>query len=146
MRALVKRLADSGLTVLLSSHDMAEVEEICDNVTIMRTGSVVFHGSITELRTRAPDPSHRLETSDDAYAIEVAREHGGVAVDLHSDGALSVHGRSEAVDAYVVSLGRAGVAVRSLVLELAPLESLFFMLTDTDRGQAGTAPAAAVRR
>jgi cobalt/nickel transport system ATP-binding protein len=41
MRALVKRLAADGLTVLLSSHDMSEVEEICDNVTIRRTGSVV---------------------------------------------------------------------------------------------------------
>ena len=39
MRALIKRLAAGGLTVLLSSHDMAEVEEICDNVTIMRTGT-----------------------------------------------------------------------------------------------------------
>ena len=39
MRALIKRLAASGLTVLLSSHDMAEVEEICDNVTIMREGT-----------------------------------------------------------------------------------------------------------
>jgi energy-coupling factor transporter ATP-binding protein EcfA2 len=38
MRALVKRLAASGLTVLLSSHHMDEVEEICDNVTIMRRG------------------------------------------------------------------------------------------------------------
>src|SRR5689334_11355244 len=53
MRALVKRLADSGLTVLLSSHDMDEVEEICDHVTIMRRGSVAFHGTIAQLRTMA---------------------------------------------------------------------------------------------
>src|SRR5204862_1200867 len=47
MRALVKRLAASGLTVLLSSHDMAEVEQICDDITIMNTGQVVYHGPIT---------------------------------------------------------------------------------------------------
>ncbi|HRI98507.1 MAG TPA: ABC transporter ATP-binding protein, partial [Nocardioides sp.] len=56
MRALVKRLAGSGLTVLLSSHHMDEVEEICDNVTIMKRGAVAFHGTLTDLRAMAPDP------------------------------------------------------------------------------------------
>ena len=60
MRALVKRLAGSGLTVLLSSHDMDEVEEICDNVTIMSRGTVAFHGTIDDLRAMAPDPGHLL--------------------------------------------------------------------------------------
>ena len=72
MRALVKRLAASGLTVLLSSHDMGEVEEICDNVTIMRTGSVVYHGTIATLREQAPEPAHRLRTSDDPGALALA--------------------------------------------------------------------------
>ena len=75
MRALIKRLAGSGLTVLLSSHDMTEVEEICDNVTIMRTGSVVFHGEIAELREQAPEQGHRLSTDDDRRALELAAEH-----------------------------------------------------------------------
>src|SRR3954463_15240780 len=66
MRALVKRLAASGLTVLLSSHHMDEVEEICDNVTIMRRGTVAFHGTIADLQSMAPDPGHLLSTSDDA--------------------------------------------------------------------------------
>src|SRR5262245_52543957 len=69
MRALIKRLAASGLTVLLSSHDMSEVEEICDNVTIMRTGSVVYHGSIGRLRERAPAQGHHIWTGDDAAAL-----------------------------------------------------------------------------
>src|SRR4051795_11083472 len=68
MRALVKRLAASGLTVLLSSHDMGEVEEICDNVTIMRSGSVVYHGPIDQLREQAPEQGHQVQTSDDAAA------------------------------------------------------------------------------
>ena len=75
MRALIKRLASSGLTVLLSSHDMGEVEEICDNVTIMRTGSVVFHGEIAELRERAPEQGHRISTDDDRRALELAADH-----------------------------------------------------------------------
>src|SRR6476646_2579697 len=64
MRALVQRLAASGLTVLLSSHDMGEVEAICHDVTIMRTGSVVYHGSIDKLREQAPEQAHRINTTD----------------------------------------------------------------------------------
>ena len=146
MRALVHRLGASGLTVLLSSHNMDEVEEICDNVTIMNTGTVVFHGSITELRTRAPDPSHRMETSDDVYAVSVAKDHPGVLLDTHEDGGLSVHGQREAVDAYVVALGNAGVAIRSLVLEVLPLESLFFLLTDHQRVLPGQTRTGTVTR
>src|SRR6195952_3783750 len=69
MRALVKRLARSGLTVLLSSHDMGEVEEICDNVTIMRQGTVAYHGTIRDLRGKAPDPGYRLATGADVRAV-----------------------------------------------------------------------------
>src|SRR6478672_8998909 len=78
MRALVKRLADSGLTVLLSSHNMEEVEESCDNVTIMKQGTVAFHGSIADLRAMAPDPGYALSTSDDHRALEVAGTMPGV--------------------------------------------------------------------
>ena len=131
MRALVRRLGAAGLTVLLSSHNMDEVEEVCDHVTIMATGRVVFHGSLGELRSRAPDPSDRLHSVDDASALALASAHPALTVSHHSDGGLSVRGPQEALDAYVVDLGRSGIAVRSLVCELAGLESLFFMLTDT---------------
>src|SRR6187549_959809 len=49
MRLLVRRLAEQGITVLLSSHLMGEVEELCDRVAIVRTGRVVYEGSLAEL-------------------------------------------------------------------------------------------------
>jgi ABC-2 type transport system ATP-binding protein len=130
MRALVKRLAGSGLTVLLSSHDMTEVEEICDNVTIMRTGSVVYHGTIGELRKQAPEPAHRVSTTDDEAALAIAAGRGGLQVS-RVDGALAVRGVQPQVDGYIAALVRAGIALRGLALAEAPLESLFFMLTET---------------
>ena len=131
MRALVKRLALSGLTVLLSSHNMDEVEEICDNVTIMRTGTVAYHGSITDLRAQAPDPAHRLHTSDDEAASVIASAHPGIVISAHDAGGLSVQAGQPQVDEYMIALGEAKIAVRSLQLDVAPLESLFFMLTET---------------
>ena len=129
MRALIKRLGDSGLTVLLSSHDMTEVEEICDNVTIMRKGDVVFHGGIGELRAQAPQQGHRLSTDDDARAREIATAQPHLTVRAVEDG-LSISAEQDEVDRYVQALVAAGVAVRSLEYTETPLESLFFMLTE----------------
>src|SRR6476469_8530587 len=49
MRALIKRLAGQGITVLLSSHLMGEVEELCDRVAIVGSGRVLYEGSLPEL-------------------------------------------------------------------------------------------------
>jgi len=130
MRALVQRLASSGLTVLLSSHDMDEVEQICDNVTIMKQGSVAYHGTIARLREQAPPQAHLLRTSDDPAALELARQRPGLAVTA-TDGQLAVRGTQAAVDLYVTTLVRAGLSLRSLTLGEAPLEALFFMLTES---------------
>ncbi|WP_269854501.1 ABC transporter ATP-binding protein [Streptomyces sp. RPT161] len=130
MRQLVCSLAADGLTVLLSSHHMAEVEELCETVTILRTGRVAYAGSLTELRSRAPDPAHQLATSDDESAIAVAADQPGVRVHDHPEGGLTVHARPEQLDAYVLALGRRGIAVRALRLEATSLESLFLTLTE----------------
>ena len=129
MRALVKRLAQSGLTVLLSSHDMAEVEEICDNVTIMRSGAVMYHGTIATLREQAPDPALRIRTTDNARAIALAIHHPRL-VAVEADGGVSVRGAQHDVDDYIVDVVASGVALRELTNDETPLEELFFMLTE----------------
>ena len=140
MRALVKRLAASGLTVLLSSHHMDEVEEICDNVTILSRGSVAFHGTIAELRAMAPDPGHALRTGDDTAALRIAEDH---PVDAQADagGGLTVTGPQQAVSAYVASLVAAGVELRAFTPTRTPLEALFFMLTDAEDPDSPADPA-----
>ena len=50
MRALVRGFRDSGITVLLSSHILAEVEAVCDRVTIIRAGRTVETGALSALR------------------------------------------------------------------------------------------------
>jgi ABC-2 type transport system ATP-binding protein len=130
MRALVKRLAASGLTVLLSSHDMDEVEEICDNVTIMKRGSVAYHGTIADLRREAPPQAHLLRTTDNSAARALADGRAGLDV-AAVDGQLAVRGSQPVIDAYIAMVAGAGLAIRSLTLGEAPLEALFFMLTES---------------
>jgi len=139
MRALVRRLAGGGLTVLLSSHHMEEVEEICDNVTIMSRGQVSFHGSIADLRAMAPDPGHVLATTADAAAVALSHDHPGVTVTPHTEGGLRVVGPEREVSRYVAAVVAAGIDLRAFTPTETPLEALFFMLTDdTEHADGGT--------
>src|SRR5436190_20383879 len=67
MRELIRGLGARGITVLLSSHLMTEVEELCNRVAIIRQGRVAYEGSLKDLRSRA-GISYRLRTTDDARA------------------------------------------------------------------------------
>jgi ABC-2 type transport system ATP-binding protein len=129
MRDLVKRLACSGLTVLLSSHDMGEVEHICDDVTIMRIGSVVYHGSINTLRRQAPAQAHRITTTDNDHTAALAGTRG-LDVTRVGDG-LAVRGPQDDIDTLVADIISSGIALRGLALQETPLEALFFMLTES---------------
>jgi len=126
---LVRDLAAEGRTVLFSSHNMTEVDGVCDGVTVMRVGRSVWHGSMDRLREEAPAPAHRMWTRDDPRAMEVAAGEPRVSVVPDPEGWLIVNADREALDAYVVELGRSGVAVRRLELLMTALESLFFALT-----------------
>ena len=132
-RALARRLADEGAAVVLSSHDMVEVEELCTSVTILDHGRVVFSGAVDELRRRAPAPVHALRTSDDSVALTIASHWPGLKAGLGADGGLDVSGDVDALDAYVIALARAGVAVRALDRRPRSIESLFLDLTSGDR-------------
>jgi ABC-2 type transport system ATP-binding protein len=130
VRALVRRLADEGAAVVLSSHDMTEVEELCAALTIIHRGRVVFSGTVDELRSLAPPTVHALRTSDDRAALDLALHMHGLRVASGVDGgSFELLADSDALDAYVIALGRAGVAVRALEQRAHSLESLFLQLT-----------------
>jgi ABC-type glutathione transport system ATPase component len=54
VRTLVRELAAEGCTVLVSSHLLAEIEQMCDRVTVMRAGRVVAAGTLQELALLGP--------------------------------------------------------------------------------------------
>ncbi|HXJ62876.1 MAG TPA: ABC transporter ATP-binding protein [Actinomycetota bacterium] len=126
---LVREMAAGGGTVLISSHHMTELEGACDGVTVVAAGRSVWHGSMERLRAEAPAPAHRLWTSDDARAMELAAGDPAVGVIADPEGGLTVSAEGDVLDGYVLVLGRAGVAVRRLELLMTPLESMFLALT-----------------
>jgi len=132
MRELVRRLAGQGLTVLLSSHNLAEVEELCTRVAIVDAGRIVHEGSIADLRRDAAG-THTLHTTDDPAALELVRVLPGV-VDAHAspDGGIRLRSSEVALDRMSLRLAHEGIAVRSLAGGVASLEELFFQLTGND--------------
>jgi ABC-2 type transport system ATP-binding protein len=133
LRAALRRLAGDGVTVILSSHDMAQIEEICDSATILSDGRVVAAGRLDALRAAAPDPVWRMRTSDEGKALAIAAPLSALKAASHDDGGMVVYAAQDEMDAYVLALGAAGVAVRGLELDRTPLEALFFQLTGAPR-------------
>jgi ABC-2 type transport system ATP-binding protein len=127
--ALVRELATDGVAILLSSHQIEEVEGVCDTFTVLRRGKVVWDGTAPELRAQAPASAYRLLTSDDRRALELAAQRPGVRATPHEDGGLELSVDEGQLDPYVLSLGSAGVAVRRLELLTSPVEAMFFALT-----------------
>ena len=131
---LVGTLAGEGVTVLLSSHQIAEVEGVCDGFTVLDRGRVVWDGTAAAMRKQAPPGAHRLWSSDDARALEIAGGRSGVRADLAGDGGLLVEAGPAELDGLVLELGGAGVAVRRLEPVAGPLEAMFFALAGDARG------------
>jgi ABC-2 type transport system ATP-binding protein len=129
MGALVRELAADGVAILVSSHQIVEVEDVCDTFTILRRGKVVWSGSAPQLREAAPGSGYALSTSDDRMALQIASQHEGVDAIEAQAGGIALSAGAAALDGYVLALGEARIAVRRLELLISPLESMFFSLT-----------------
>jgi ABC-2 type transport system ATP-binding protein len=136
MRVLIRRLADEGITVLLSSHQLPEVQELCDRVAIVDSGRVVYEGALADLR-RQGGAGYRLRTTDDPLALRVLREAPGIEHASAGEHGLAFQAEEREVGALSLSLAQASVGILALTPELATLEDLFFRLTEghaTTRG------------
>jgi ABC-2 type transport system ATP-binding protein len=138
---LLSELSASGVAVLLSSHQIGEIEGICDSFTVLNRGRVVWDGSAERMRAEAPASGYHLLTSDDTRALAIADGQHGLRVAASPAGGLTVEADDRTLDPFVLALARSGVAVRRLELTVSSLESMYFALTDQSRDQ--TRPSAA---
>ena len=147
VRALIRQIAADGTTVFVSSHLLAEVEQICTHVGVMRTGRLVFQGSLPELR-RTGTARVTVQTADPEAAVKVltglgladaratAAEGSGQATD--SAPAEASPGATPNVSALLgdaspeqvcAELVHAGIGVRGFAVTSPSLEDLFVGLT-----------------
>jgi ABC-2 type transport system ATP-binding protein len=128
MRDLVRRLAGEGITILLSSHLLYEVEELCNRVAIIRRGSIVYAGTLRDLLATATS-EYRLRTRDPQRARTIALTQTGVDSVVLDGNDLRFAADEDAVAALSVALGQARVPITQLAVETASLEDLFLGMT-----------------
>jgi ABC-2 type transport system ATP-binding protein len=127
MRALVRRLADDGMTVVLSSHLMSEVEELCNRVAIISNGRIIRESTLRDLLASAAG-LYRLDVTNTVAAAAVCEAHGvSAAVE---NGSLVFSAGPEQVATLSIALGKADIGIYNLVAEGASLERLFLELTE----------------
>jgi ABC-2 type transport system ATP-binding protein len=133
---LVRALSADGVAILLSSHQIGEVEGVCDSFTVLSQGRVVWEGTAGQMRAQAPASAYRMVTSDDSRAVVIAGERAGVQAALSPGGGVTVSVEDGELDPFVLALARSDVAVRRLELPASPLESMFFALTGQRQPEA----------
>ena len=130
MKTLIRRLSAEGMTVLLSSHQMADVEELCNRVAIINRGRILYEGDVASL-TRSTGTWYRLRASDLDAAHRTAAEFE-LADLAREDGELRFTAGEELLERFMITLGRRRIGVRALIPQQATLEQLFFELTERD--------------
>jgi len=142
IRALVRQLSAEGLTIFLSTHLLAEVEQLCNRVAVVSRGRLLAEGALAEIAQQARGRTEYRLAADDP-------ERTRMVLQARQDVAL-LNGRSEELDGFrpdeVIRFAAgeegAGPVVRNLVeegvevLALVPvrpnLEELFLRLTEDD--------------
>lgn len=134
VREVLKELNKIGKTILLSSHILADLEEICDRITIFERGTIVVDGNLEELRAKQRDARHRtfvVEVSPEALerALQTVAARGD-AVEPRNEG-NRVRFRTTGANANGVlgALVAADIEVRRFAEETPRLEDVFLQAT-----------------
>jgi ABC-2 type transport system ATP-binding protein len=128
MRDLVRRLAFEGITVLLSSHLLGEVEELCNRVAIIRRGRIIYEGSLGDLLAGAAS-GYRLKTPEPDRARSLLLAQPGVEGLVANNGELRFSADERAAGVLSIALGQARIPITALIPETASLEELFLEMT-----------------
>ncbi|TDW77621.1 ABC transporter ATP-binding protein [Kribbella pratensis] len=131
MRRLIRELGTGGRTVLLSSHLLGEVQQICDRVGIINSGRMVAEHNVNELRGEQ-ELVVRADPKDQAQAI--LSRFG--TVHQYDDTLRVAVDSSRAAEVNSVLVG-AGIAVSELHMTERALEDIFFELTTEEKADVG---------
>ena len=137
MRALLKELGEMGKTVLMSSHVLTDMVDVCDRFLVLEQGQVVFHGTLPELRSRVVgNRLLRVAAADldtlheyverQSWVTRVSRvDSEGTATELR----LVLSPDAPALDKLSQELFQAGHALHLFAEESFDLEEAFLRLT-----------------
>lgn len=124
MRDLLRRLPSEGTTVFLSSHNLYEIEQICDRVAVLSGGQVMFTGRVQDLLSRTP--TVRIRVTDANRAAQLVQHVAEASVTVEGEW-LMVSGPD--VDDVIATLVRNGIVPIELLRNGKNLETVYLELT-----------------
>ena len=128
--AVIERVRDRGVTILLVTHFMEEAERLCDRIVLIDDGLVVASGTPTELATAAAEGVVlRFRVPGGVPEGLVERAAGAATVQVSPDGRVEVRGGEATVQDVLTALSTAGLRAVDLRLERGSLEDAFVALT-----------------
>ena len=129
IRRLIRSLADDGKTIFVSSHQLGEVQQTCDDVMIISKGRLIQSGPVSELMTLGRN-ALMLETDSGhgPAALSTLQSAGWTAHDEGGDRVMVEAGRDDA-SAINRTLAESGIWLRGIGFKESSLESSFLDLT-----------------
>lgn len=133
-RELVRDLREDGKTILISSHLLSDLAELCTDIGIIDQGRMILHGSIDEITNRINTSKPVIITVQDGMklAMRLLKDHPQVQTITVRDQEIMVGFTGNAVDEsrLLAGLIEAGVAVRGFMREPGNLEAVFMQITN----------------
>jgi ABC-2 type transport system ATP-binding protein len=128
MRLLIRRLRDElGLTIMLSSHLLFEVEQICNRIAIIDQGRLIYQGSIEELIAKTTTIKLTVDRTEEAY--QLLSHNPKLSVSRNGDQSLYVTMADEQIPQVNALLVERGFRVMELSPQRETLEQVFLRLT-----------------
>jgi ABC-2 type transport system ATP-binding protein len=135
IRRLLRQLAEQGRTVFVSSHQLAELEHICDDLVLLRAGRLLYQGPMRDLLQRSSSeltarPEHHWQLDE---LSRLVRSEGHMS---HLSGdRLTIMAPADCAASINRLAGRNGITLIELSAQTPSLEDVFFGLTkDEDKG------------
>jgi ABC-2 type transport system ATP-binding protein len=142
IRELLRELGCEGRTVIVSSHQLSEIEAVCDHLVVIRFGKLVFSGPMAEMMKRTREHIDvAAEHAADMGRLEAALVSGGWAVTAVDDVLRVAAAADRAADLNRAAAG-AGVTLSRLVVAQDNLEEIFLEMTGRVDGELANGRAA----
>lgn len=136
-KELLKELCAEGKTILVSSHILSELSQMCTDIGIIDAGRIVLSGNMAEILQKVNDSNPLLikVCRGREAAIKLLKEEPGVAtLSIQEDDiVVNFHGGHEAEAELLRKLISAGIPVNGFIREQGDLESIFMQITSHDK-------------
>ncbi len=132
IRAIIKKIAAMGTTILLASHLLDEVEKVCTQVLVLRKGTVLYSGPVDGMSTN--ESFFELQSKDNTLLVKALQTHPSIETIKEADGKVFVYLKTalEAADLNQF-LFEKNIFLSHLVKRKNSLEEQFLELTKTNK-------------